>query len=165
MGTRFIPSEVAKVVFAPAVSSLAAPSRAEITAGTVLASPSNSTTVMGLESITGLELQEQPVVGPDVNSKVDKKYTGRKSLPDAVLTFYDDSDGGGSIRTALAAGTAGYLIIMPYGDTAGERCEVWPGRVATVNNTQISAANELTKFMATFVVDNAPSQVAVIPAA
>lgn len=165
MGTRFIVSGVAKVVFAPAVATLAAPSRVEITAGTVLASPSLSTTVMGLESISGLELQEQPVVGADVNSVVDKKYKGRKSLPDAVLTFFDDSDGGGAIRTAVAPDTSGYLIVMKYGDVATERCEVWPGRFTTLNDSQVSSANELAKFMATFVVDNAPSQNAVIPAA
>lgn len=165
MADRFIPSDYAVVVIAPTVADLSAPTRSEINAGTVLASPDMGDEILGLEAIAGLERQEQTVTGADVNSRVDKKYPGRQQLPDATLTFFDADDGSGAIRTALAEGTTGVLIIMKYGDVAGRRCECWPGRVSTVNDSQITSANELAKFVATWVVNAEPNTDAVIPAA
>lgn len=163
MTTRFIPSNYSKVLILPAVSSLAAPTRSEINAGTILCSPGN-TTVNGLIAINGLETQPNDIAGPDANSLEDKMYKGRKTLPTATLEFWDNSTGTSSIRTALAEDTTGYLVIMKYGDVEARRCETWPGRVSNVTDSQITNANELARFVVSWVVTGSPSKTAVIPA-
>lgn len=164
MTTRFIPSDYSKVLILPAVASLAAPTRSEINAGTILCSPGN-TTVNGLIAINGLETQPSDVAGPDANSRVDKMYPGRKTLPTATLEFWDNSTGTSAIRTALAEDTVGYLVIMKYGDVAARRCETWPGRVSNLSDSMVSNANELARFIVSWVVTDEPAKNAVIPAA
>lgn len=159
---RFHPSNKTKVVFAPAVASLAAPSRAEITAGTVL-TVAAGTTVAGLVEMAGFETAASDITVPDVATDYDATIPGRKQASNASLTFYDD-DASATVRTALAENTAGYVIIMPYGDVPTKRCEVWPVRVSALNDSQITSANEAKKFMVNVSITASPNKNAVIPA-
>jgi len=158
---RFHPSNKTKVVIAPAVASLAAPSGPEITAGTVL-TVAASTTLAGLVEMSGFETAPSDISVPDVGTSFDGMIPGRRAASAASMTFYDD-DASSTIRTALAEGTVGYIIIMPYGQTAGRRCEVWPVRVSAVNDSQITSANEAKKFVVSMSVTADPSKVAVVP--
>jgi len=161
--TPFIVSGVFKGVLAPAVASLAGPTRAEIAAGTIFASAGN-TMGTGLVSIAGLETQPQDIAGPDVNSRVDKMYKGRKTLPTATIQFKDTADGSGALKAAFAEDVAGFVILMHYGDVAARNCEVWPGRVTDVNRSQVTSANELAMWTVSWVCTEEPEKDAVIPA-
>lgn len=160
--SRYIPSGVSKVVFAPSVSSAAAPTQAEITAGTVL-TVAGSTAAAGLVEMSGWETAPSDVEVPDVASRFTGKIPGRTSASDASVTFYDD-DATLTIRTALAEGTAGYMIIMRKGGTTGYPSEVYPCKVNALNSSQITSANEPAKFVASFSITSSPTKVGVIAA-
>lgn len=159
---RFHPSNKSKVVFAPAVASLSAPSRAEITAGTVL-TVAGSTTLAGLKEMSGWETAASDITVPDVGTDHDGVIPGRTSTSTATMTFYDD-DASSTIRTACAEDTTGYIILFPYGDSTGVRVETWPVRVSTLNDSQITSANEAKTFTVTFSVTSKPNKSGTCPA-
>lgn len=160
---RHMKAGTARVIFAPAVASLAAPTRAEITAGTVLAEP-GTTVVVGMKEMNGWETSPSDIAVPDVNTTFDGTIPGRKAASSPSVTFYDDT-AASTIRTAQAEGTAGYMIIMPYGDTEAKRCEVWPCRVSALNDSQVTNANEAATFTAMYATTGEPDKAAAIPAA
>lgn len=152
-----------KIVAAPAVASKSAPTRAEINAGTVLALPgSNVQAAITSDGMTGFTSTNTPIETPDANSVFTKTIPGPTSVESPQLTFYDD-DVSAAIRNALAEGSDTNLIIMPYGDVAGKRCEVWPVRVAALND-DYSFENVAAKFMAQFAPSEEPAKNAVVPA-
>jgi len=159
---RYIPSGVAKVVFAPSVANRAAPTQAEITAGTTL-TVAGTTAAAGLVEMSGFETASSDVETPDVSSRFTAKIPGRTGTSDASATFYDD-DATLTIRTALAEGTAGVMIIMRKGGTTGFPTECYPCTVNVLNSSQVTSANEPSKFMVTFSLSAAPTKVGVIAA-
>lgn len=156
---KFIYPGVAKVVFAPSVSNLAAPSSGEISAGTVLTTPGTT----GLMKVMkGWTTEPSNADVPDVGTTFIPTIPGMKSSSEASIEFYDD-DASTTIRTALAEGTAGYMIIMRYGQTTGKRAEVFPCKVTTLNDIDIEAAANPAMFVATFAITSAPNKSAVCP--
>lgn len=153
---------VEKVVFAPSVASLAAPSRAEINAGVVLVTP-GVYAHEGLQEMGGFEAASTFIDVPDASTDFDGKIPGRKQAGDPTLTFYE-SDSGSPIRTALAEGTQGYVIRMPYGDVATKRCEVYPVTVASTNTSQLTSGNDAATFEVAMAITANPNKQAVIPA-
>lgn len=151
-----------KVVFALAVASLTAPTRPEITAAVALVTPGLREDE-GLRSMDGFEAATQFIDTPDGANEFIGKIPGRQTSGEPMLTFYE-SDTAWPKRTALAEGTSGFLIRMPYGDVAGRRCEVWPVTVASVNTSPITDGNDATTFSASFATTQKPERNAVIPA-
>jgi hypothetical protein len=152
-----------KVVFAPAVASLAAPTRAEITAGVVLVNPGVYQDD-GLVSMTGFETAPAFIDVPDAATDTTPRIPGRKGSVDASLTFYETNTGTSPNRTALAEATSGYVIRMPYGDVATRRCEVWPVTTGAVNTSQLDNGNDAGTFTVNVAVTAPPNKNAVIPA-
>ncbi len=157
---RYIPSGKAKVVFAPAVANIAAPTVAEINAGTVL-TVAGGTLIDALAAMNNWETKVDNIDVPDVQSKFDGQITGRSKASEPTTEHYDN-DAAATIRTALAEGTVGYMVKMPYGQTAGKRAEVYPATVSTINDSQIDAANKPAMFVVTYSVTAAPNKNAVI---
>lgn len=150
-----------KIVAAPAVASKAAPTRAEINAGTVLAVP-GGTTVAAIAEMDGFTSSNEQIETPDANSEFTSTIPGPTTVESPQLTFYDD-DASSTIRTALAEGTETNLIIMPYGDVATKRCEVWPVRVAALND-ELTFGNEAARYIVQFAPREKPAKNAVVPA-
>lgn len=151
---RFFRRGVSKVRFVPVVASLAAPSRPEIAAGTDL-SPY-------IADINGFQLSNSPISVPDLASTFTSQIDGEDTVSDSSFTFNDD-DAVVTLRTALAKGTAGYLILFPYGDVPTKRCEVWPVKVTGYNDSW-STGNDPAQAMVSFAVTSVPRQTAVVPA-
>lgn len=163
MANRFIPSAVSKVVFAPSVSNLAAPSSGEISAGVALLTPGTSI-VEGLKEMAGWETDSADVVVPDAATRFDNTIPGRTSAKSPTTLHYSDETGApGTIRTALAEGTAGYMIIMKQGQTTGRRCEVWPCRVSTIVDSPVNSGNEASMFTVKWTISASPNKTAVVP--
>jgi hypothetical protein len=158
---RFRPNNKAKVVFAPAVANLAAPSGAEITAGTVLCTPGTFASD-GLFELQNFESTATFIDTPDAATDFDSKIVGRKQAGNPSMTFYDN-DAAATIRTALAEGTSGFVIIMPYGQTTGKRCEVYPVTIGSLNDSQINSNNEAKKFMVMAAITSVPNKNGVVP--
>lgn len=152
-----------KVVFAPAVASLAAPTRAEINAGVVLVNPGVYQDD-GLVTMAGFETAPAFIDVPDAATDTTPRIPGRKGSVDASLTFYETNTGISPNRAALAEGTSGYLIRMPYGDVATRRAEVWPITTGAVNTSQLDNGNDAGTFTVNVAVTAPPVKNAVIPA-
>lgn len=150
---RFFRRGVSKVRFLPAVAG-ASPTRAEITAGTDLSA--------AIAAIGGFSLENAPITTPDLATQFDSQIDGPDTSGASTLTFYDD-DTSTTVRTALAKGTAGYLLFMPYGDVTSKRCEVWPVKSTGVND-QWSLDATSAQFQVGFAVTSKPNQSGVIPA-
>ncbi len=162
MPGRYMYPGKAKVVFAPAVANPAAPTAPEISAGTVLTQP-GSTVATGMKEMRNWETSAGTTPVPDVASTFDSTIPGRQSAGEPQIEFYDDDAASNAIRTALAEGTSGYVIIMPQGQTTGRRCEVWPVKVNTVNQNQVTNGADPATFTVTFAVPSAPTKTAVVP--
>lgn len=144
---RFFRRGVSKIKFLPSVAG-SSPTRPEITAGTDL-----SGSVAG---IGGFTLNNSPISTPDLATNFDSQVNGPDAAGDSSLTFYDDN-ASSTIRTALAKGTAGYIVLFPYGDVASKRLEVWPVTSTGVNDewgVDASAA----QFQVGFAVTAVPNQ-------
>ncbi len=144
---------LSEIHFCPAVASLAAPSRAEVTAGTDL--------TPAVAAINGFQFSNSPIMTPKLSTTFTTQIPGEDTSPTSSLDFYDD-DADDAIRDALTKGTTGFLVFMPYGDVPGARAEVWPA-ITTGANDQWTMSNEAAKFQVAFAITEAPVQEAVVP--
>lgn len=151
---RYIRRGKSALKFAPAVATLTAPTRAEITAGTVLTA--------SLAEIGGFTFANETVPTPDLSTTFDTKIPGVDTAEDPSLTFYDD-DASSTIRTALAKGTTGFILRFPHGDVATKRVEVWPVTVTMVSD-EYTVGNDPARFTVGFAVTGVPAQNGVTPA-
>lgn len=145
---------VTRFVFCPIVTNLAVPTRAQITAGTVL---------RGITNVSGFAITRSFVDTPDLDDDFTSNIPGERKAGESVLTFKDKRAANESIRDILAEGTAGVMIYMPYGDIPTERCECWPVVSGGVND-QIDLSS-FANFQVSFGTPEPPEQNAVIPAA
>lgn len=154
---RFIPSGVAQVTFLTSAPTLSAPTQTQISAGTDLTSPSMSQDFESMKQMDGWEAASQSAPVPDVSSKFDKTVPGRQSAGTPTITMYKD-DASDTIRTALAEGTNGYIVIMPAGQGSGKQADIYPVRVASSNDSQINAENEAMTYVVGFDITAAPTR-------
>lgn len=152
---RFFRRGVSEVHFLPAVADTDAPTRAEIDAGTPLG--------VDVAEISGFQLSNDPIPTPDLDTDFTSQISGEDTVESSTLTFYDQDDSE-TIRTALAKGTTGFIMLMPYGDDATKRGEVWPVKTTGVND-EYTVANEAARFVVGFAVTAVPDQDSSIPAA
>lgn len=150
---RFFRRGVSKVHFLPAVAGTS-PTRAEITAGTQLS--------VDVADISGFQLQNKPIETPDLSTVFNTQIDGPDEAADSSLTFYDQ-DNATTIRTALSKGTAGFIVLFPYGDVPTKRCEVWRVKSTGVNDEWDLGATA-GQFQVGFAVTAVPVQNGVIPA-
>lgn len=150
---RFFRRGVSKVKFLPSVAG-SSPTRAEITAGVDL-----SPAVAG---INGFQFSNSPITTPDLATNFDSQIVGPDAAGDSSLNFYDD-DTATAVRTALSKGTAGFLILFPYGDVPTKRCEKWPVTSTGVND-EWSLDATAAQFQVGFAVTDRPNQSGTTPA-
>lgn len=149
---RYFRRGVSKVKWAPAVAGTS-PTRPEITAGVDL-SPS-------IAAINGFSFTNAPIATPDLSDNFDSQITGPDTAGDSSLDFYDD-DTSTTVRTTLAKGTVGCVLLMPYGDVSTKRCEVW--RVTSLGvNDEWGMDAKAAQFQVQFAINSRPTQTAVIP--
>lgn len=151
---RFFRRGVSKIRFLPAVAATS-PTRAEITAGTDLTA--------FIADIQGFQLTNSPIPVPNLNETFTGQIDGEDTVQDSGFTLNDDDDTD-DVRTALPKGTAGYILLMPYGDTPTKRCEVWPVKVTGFNDAW-SVGNDPAQAAVQFAITSTPTQDAVVPAA
>jgi len=156
---RLTPEGVIKVHFLSACSNTAAPTTGEIAAGTELT---------GFISPAGLNTPDegQNTEASDLSSARDKKIPSTVS-GDIELEAYRDN-ASDSAWTALARGTAGYLIVAPFGGSgtagalqAGDSCEVWTVRVSNRNPLRYARGDAL-RFTCTMTVEADPVYAATV---
>jgi hypothetical protein len=134
----------AKLFWLPAISNKSAPTQAEPTAGTLIATTA-------LADIAGLTQKTQFIEIPNFASLQTPKISGEKKADDTTLTFYED-DTTNPISTLLAEDTAGFILASPFGATvATSKVDVYPATVAS-NDRQWTAGNEAAKYAVGFAI-------------
>lgn len=149
---KFFRRGVSAIKFLPAVAGTS-PTRPEITAGTDLTA--------AVAGINGFQLSNSPIPVPDLSTVFTSQIQGEDTVEDSSLVFNDD-DSSAVIRTALAKGTAGFIILFPYGDVATKRLEKWPVRSTGVND-QWDIGNSPAQFQVGFAITAVPVQNGVTP--
>lgn len=150
---RFMRKGITELYFVPTISNPAAPTVAEITAGTDLEDQ--------LAEINGFSFSNSPIDTPDMGDAFVSKIPGEDTVDSSDMTFYED-DTSNPIKTALAKGTTGYVAIFYAGlvtaDTPaiGDKCDVWPCQVAS-NSRMYTADNEAAKYQVVFTLTDSPS--------
>ena len=150
---RFYRRGVSKMRWATAVAGTS-PTRAEITASIDLS--------VSISGINGFQFTNAPIATPDLSDNFDSQITGPDQVGDSSLDFYDD-DSSTTIRTALAKGSTGFVLMFPYGDVPTKRCERWPATSTGVNDGWTLDATA-AGFNAQFAITSRPTQNGVIPA-
>lgn len=151
---RYTRKGKSKISFVPTIAVLAAPTIAEINAGTTLDTQMNE--------MSGFQFKNSVIKTPDLSTTFVSQIPGEDEADDSSITFYDD-DTTTTLRTALAKGQAGFIVLMPYGKTATKRAEVWPA-TSTGFNDEWTVANEPAKAVAQFSITAPPVQSATIAA-
>ncbi|MEU6054234.1 hypothetical protein ABZ829_27910 [Streptomyces xanthochromogenes] len=154
---RFNRKGITRILFATTIASTAyLPTRAEITGATKL--------TKSIAAVDGFSLENKTIDTPDLASKFTSKIAGDDEAADSSLTFYED-DIDDALETALAKGTAGFIIILRKGDVpASNSMDVYPVVVASKSST-ITLDNEAAKFMVKFAITDTPALDAAVPAA
>lgn len=150
---RFFRRGVSAMKWCPTVAGTS-PTRAEITAGTDL--------TPDFAAIGGFKISNAPITTPDLSTTFDTQIDGPDSVDASTITFYDQ-DNATTIRTALAKGNSGALVLFPYGDVVGKRCEVWRSKSTGVND-EWSLDATAAKFEVGFAVTAKPAQAGTTPA-
>ena len=151
---KFFRRGTSKVFFLPAIAGTS-PTRPEITAGTDLSPEATG--------LSGWQFSNSRIDTPILSSAFTAQIDGPDEVGDSSITFLDDN-ASTTIRTALARGTSGYIVLFPYGDIATKRCEKWPVK-STGANDEWSMGSDPARYVVDFAVTNPPTQNAVVPAA
>jgi hypothetical protein len=154
--TRYINPETTVILWVPSIASKAAPSRAELNAGTNLVGEN--------AACDGWNVQGEKVETPDMGSRFTGSIDGRLTADDSSLDMYADV-GGSDARSLMARGTAGYVVWMDGGDVAGRKMDVFPVRVLSVAKSNRSVEGSeaaLLQFM--YAISSAPAENVTIPA-
>lgn len=152
-GDRYFARGISQWFFLPSVSNPAAPTSSEITAGTEITDD--------MAEISGWDFQSNPIKTPNLKDAFTPQIPGEDTVGNSEVTFYDRNPSS-DIRTLLPKGTTGYILMMPYGDTATRRAETWHVEVQSVSGI-FSVGNDPARFKVTFGVLDPPEQEAVLP--
>jgi hypothetical protein len=152
---RFFRRGVSRFYFLPACANLDAPTSGEITAGKELTG--------SIADIAGWEYTNQVIETPDYATTFDSQIGGPDKAAASSFTLYDgDQTADATLRAALAKGTAGFVLLAPYGATATKRAEVWPATVIAESD-RYTTGNEAAKYMVQYSVTSRPHQNAAMP--
>lgn len=134
-------------------SATLAPTTAEVIAGTRLDTQ--------LAEVSGFSFQNNPIATPDMADDFVSMIPGEETTEDSSMDFYELRTAN-PIKTALAKGTDGYVVIFYDGiagtaPAAGDKVDVWP--IIVNKNTRLyTAANEAAKYQVGFSVTSAPGE-------
>lgn len=146
--TRYMRRSISQARWVPTIGNKAAPTTAEITAGTNL--------TPDIAEINGFEFSNSPISTPDMATSFTSQIGGEDTAGDSSITFYED-DTTNTIKTALAKGTNGFVVFYPYGVPASAaKCEVWPATI-TSNGREWSVGNDPARYMVSFAITAVPS--------
>jgi hypothetical protein len=153
--TRYINPGTTKIVFCTTIANKAAPSRAEINAGTDL-----TREVSGAE---GWQVTSTQVDTPDMDTTFTSTTSGRTSAADSALTMYADLTGTDA-RSLMPRGTNGFILWMDGGDVSGRKMDVFPVRTSSVGKPRSVEGDEAATVVFQYAITSEPAENVTIPA-
>jgi hypothetical protein len=151
--TRYYRPGITQVNYTPAIANKAAPTRAEINAGTNLSPETNA--------IDGWQPQSNFLDAPDLVSAFVPKVAGSVEAGDSSLTLYASSNSV-DVRSLLPRGTVGFILMLDESDTAGRKMDVYP--VTVGSQAKIRDIGDVAKIQINFAITSAPAENVTIPA-
>jgi hypothetical protein len=151
---RFMQKGTTKFYWVLTLSSTTSPSAAQINAGTNMTA--------AIAEVNGFMFANNPITTPDMASTFVSSIPGEDTADASSLVFYENKGTGTNpILTALVKGTAGYVVIFPWGTAganpaAADVADVWPAQVAS-KSRGYSAGNEASKVTVVFTMTAEPS--------
>jgi hypothetical protein len=161
---RYTPDLLERWTFVPTIAVQAAPTVAEITAGTEITGI--------ITAVTGFSYTGTKVDTPDLGSRFNTSVAGRFTAEDSTIQFYKGDASGDAEKTVealLADGTTGYILRFPPVNgakpavAAAIKCAVWPVTVMA-NSEDAPAPAEPAKYTVSFSIPRAPTKVATVAA-
>lgn len=152
--TRYFDPETTKVYYVASIANKAAPTRAELNAGTDLSRE--------VADITGWNVTGEQIPTPDLGTLFTSQIPGRTTSDDSSLTFYADK-AGVDARGTLPRGTNGFIVWLDGGDTANNKMDVYPIRVRS-NGKMRSLSNEAARIQIQFSITSEPAENVTVPA-
>lgn len=153
---RYFPPGTRKYYWVTSIANQAAPTRAELNAGTDITGQ--------VASVTGFVLQVNVSdVTPLGSSTVLwlNTTTDPSSFGTNEIILYASQNSIDDARLVMPAGSAGFLVFLFEGDITGQLCEVWP---ANVNEMYFEQATDTPgEIHFEFTITGAPSQNVTIP--
>lgn len=153
--SRYINPGVTKWIFCTTVASKAAPSRAEINAGTDL--------TREIAANEGWLTTSEQVATPDADTRFTSQIPGRITAEDSSITFYADVTGT-DVRSILPRDTNGFILIMDGGDVSGRKMDVFPIRVSSQGKARSVEGEEAATVVINFAITSEPAENVTVPA-
>lgn len=139
--------------FVPSIANLAAPSTAEVNAG--------SNITIRIAGVTGFEYKNNPIKTPDMSSSFVSSIIGEDEATDSALMFYDDTTST-ALWTLMAKGAVGFILVNEYAKTVSSKTRVWPV-TSTGPVPQYDMGAEAAQFTVGYAVTARPNLDAVFP--
>lgn len=151
--TRFFRPGTTKVYWVVSISSISAPTRGELNAGSDLSKD--------VADIQGWMVSGQKIDTPDLNSRFIANIPGLTQADESAITFYAGVDGA-DVRTLMPRDTSGNIVWLDGGDTAGRKMDVFPVRVLSVG--QVRDMGDAARITIQFSITSEPAENVTIPA-
>lgn len=151
--TRFFGVGTSQVLFCPSIANKAAPTFAELDAGTEL--------TRDIGDLSGWSTASAFIDVPDLKTRFVGKIPGRISADDSSFTFYADEDSGaGDARVLLPRDTEGYIVIADGGLASGKG-DVFHVKVGS--STPVRSLDDAVKIMCNFAILDEPAEGVTLP--
>lgn len=155
VSTPYIHPGTTKIVWATTVANKAAPSRAEINAGTDLTREIRASEGWGVET--------EQVDNPDLDTRYTSQIPGRITAEESSLTFRADVTGSDA-RTLMPRDTNGFVMIFDGGDVAGRKMRVFPVRVGSVSIPVSVEGEDPAEVVISYSITSEPAENVTVPA-
>lgn len=154
--SKFFIRGIEKWKFCPAIANLAAPTSAELTAGTSL-TPRMATS-------SGFTATRSAIDAPDADTAFVTNVPGSVAPAASQIVFNDDDAivGTDPIKTLLADNVTGFIVIARRGFGTGKPGQVWPIRSGG-DNDEHNWENAPARFTIDMFFPQEPEKHAVLP--
>lgn len=152
--TRFINVGTTAVLWVPSIGNKAAPTAAELNAGTNLVNENSAA--------SGWTVKTDLVETPNMANRFTSKIPGRIIADDSSLTMYRDL-GGTDAHSLMPVDANGYVVWMDGGYVTGRIMDVFPVRVASHSKPRSTDAKEAATIEIMFSITDQPAEYVTIP--
>lgn len=151
--TRYIPPGTRAYYWVPTIANKAAPTRAELDAGTDL--------TREIAEVSGFQTTSESADTPDLGSRFTSKIPGRITADDSSITLYA-SQNSQDVRQLLPRDSSGFIVQFPEGDVASRTMDVFPVKVSSAPKE--TSIEDPGKIMVQFTVTSEPKENITVPA-
>jgi len=152
---RYVAPSVRKVYWVPTIASTAAPTAAEMNAGTDLSGQ--------IFDIVGWTVTSNTVGVPDFSSRFTSKIAGEIVVADPSSLILYMSNTSADVRTLLTRDLTGYIIIFLEGIVAGRKMDVYTVTVSSASKHE-DGVSTAAMIEIQFVITAVPNVDVTVPA-